>query len=102
MAALQGGNPLNLFTLTFVGLAVGDTFLNFGPDVNFERLVVGRNGAPLLLDYVGACVSVGASAPGTGCGNIIPEPTSFALIGLALLAGGAASRKGLRAAFARG
>lgn len=98
LALLQTGSPLNLFTLSFTALAIGDTFLNFGPSPDFDRLVVGRNANALVLDYVGACVSVGASAPGTGCQNTVPEPASYGLVMLALLAGGAASLSGARAA----
>jgi hypothetical protein len=97
LALLQTANAFNIVQFKFTALAAGDTFLNFGPSLDFDRAVVGRNGLNLDLDYVGACVSVGASAPGTGCqNNPVPEPASFALVGLALLAGGAAGRKGLR------
>lgn len=97
LAALQTADPFRLMSMTFSALAVGNTFLTFGPSLDFDRAVIGRNGVQLDLDYTRACVSVGASAPGTGCANVpVPEPASFALVGLALLAGGAASRKALR------
>lgn len=97
LALLQTAVSFNLGRLTFTAMAAGDSLLTFGPDANFDRLVVGRNGAALALDYVGACVSVGASAPGVGCQNTVPEPASFGLVGLALLASGAARRKVLQA-----
>jgi hypothetical protein len=96
LALLQTAASFSLGRLTFTGLAAGDSFLSLGPDADFDRLVVGRNGAPLDLVYVGACVSVGASAPGTGCQNGVPEPASYALAGLALLAGAAARRMAQR------
>jgi hypothetical protein len=84
--ALQG-DSFTLMTLTFQGFADGVSFLDFGANPDFERLVTGRLDASgiagvLNLQYTGACVAVGT---GSCTQNPIPEPATFGLAGLALL-----------------
>lgn len=88
LMALQSDSFV-LFTADLTAAMMdGVTTLSFGPDPDFDRLVVGRNATPLDLTYVGACVSVGAAS----C-NRVPEPTSYALVLAALAISGAATRR---------
>lgn len=95
LALLQTNDPFKLLTLTFMALANGAAFLNFGPDSDFERALIGRNAQLLDLDYVGACVAIGANAD---CRQTVPEPASYALVLVALLAGIKAARRAKPAA----
>ena len=84
--ALQG-DSFTLMSLQFEGVQNGVSFLDFGADPDFERLVTGRLEASgiagvLNLQYTGACVAVGT---GSCTQNPIPEPATFGLAGLALL-----------------
>lgn len=81
-------DPQVLLAFTFKADADGAAYLDFGPDVDFQRLVVGRNALPLNLNYQGACIAIGNAE----CRNTVPEPATYALVSMALLAGGLASR----------
>ena len=78
LAAIQTDNAFQFLTYSFTALADGTTFLNYGPDLNFERNFVGLNFASLDVMITGACVAVGTGV----C--VIPEPSSYALASLAL------------------
>lgn len=87
-ATLAGfqANAFTVLTFGFTGIADGFSFINLGPDVDFERNFVGLDALTLAVQVNGTCISVGQ---GTCDGGPIPEPASLALIGLALLAAGA-------------
>ena len=88
LKALQSDSFV-LFSVHLTALAEGVTDLSFGPDPDFERLVVGRNAMPLDMTYIGACVSVGSNF---NC-NRVPEPSSYALVLAAFAASGWAMRR---------
>lgn len=88
LKALQSDTFVLFSVSATAAMMDGVTNLSFGPDPDFDRLVVGRNATPLDLVYVGACVSVGAAS----C-NRVPEPTSYALVLAALAISGAATRR---------
>lgn len=94
--ALLQGDGFTMATLTFAGALDGAAVVNFGASPLFDRNVTGRTPAgantPSLLDvaYQGACVVVGT---GGICAQAVPEPASYGLVALALLAAGAASRR---------
>jgi hypothetical protein len=88
LEALQG-DSFTLFTIDLLtGSTDGAAILNFGADPNFERLLVGLGGFELQASYVGACIAIGDAS----CGQVVPEPTSYGLVGVALFAAGLASR----------
>ena len=91
LSTLQTDDPFLLFNLTFTATADGVTQLNFGPDLFFQRNVVGRDGESLRLDYAGACVAVGTASGGCDV-TLVPEPSSYALVLMGLCAIGAAAR----------
>ena len=83
--ALQPGDPLRLFSFSVTALMDGVTHLDFGPDADFQRNVVGLRGQTLSLTYQGACVAVGANFAG-GCNtSSVTEPGTLGLLGLGLL-----------------
>jgi hypothetical protein len=88
LAAIQS-DEFVLGTLSFIGVTNGFTLLNLGTNEDFERNFVGRNAQSLPVGIFGACVAVG-----TGSCATVPEPTSVALVLLALA--GAAVPSGLR------
>lgn len=78
LAGIQG-DSVTLATLLFTGAADGSSSLYFGPDVNFERNVLGNGWATLDASFGSTCIAVG-----TGTCNQVPEPASYALVALAL------------------
>ena len=78
LAAIQTDNAFQFLTYSFTALADGTTFLNYGPNLDFERNFVGLNFASLDVMITGACVAVGTGV----C--VVPEPSSYALASLAL------------------
>lgn len=87
LATLQADDSFTMFTLDFVAVGDGATQVTFGPGLN-ERDITGRNSEFLTgVQFTGACVSVGAGS----CA--VPEPASYGLVAIALVAGGLASRR---------
>lgn len=86
LAGLQS-DAFTLFTLSFEALADGVARLDFGPSMLFERLVVGRDGLALDLSYNGACIAIGDASCLT-----VPEPSTYALACIALLAAAGSGR----------
>ncbi|WP_310386394.1 cohesin domain-containing protein [Roseateles sp.] len=85
LAALQADGDFTLVTLTFEALNAGVSQIGFGNGSN-ERVIVGRDAADLTgVDYGGACVAVNSPAGGTNACTV-PEPSSYALVGLGLFA----------------
>jgi hypothetical protein len=88
LVALQG-DSFTLFSYQFLtGTTDAAARFDFGPSLDFERLVVGRNGLAMQLSYAGACVAIGNA----NCVVEVPEPSSFGLAAIALLAAGGAGR----------
>lgn len=90
------GDSFDLFTLTFIaGNTAGDVFLNFGLDPDYQRGQTGTDGVAIPgMQFTGACIAVGSGA-GSSCVNAsgnVPEPASYGLAGVALLAAGVAGR----------
>ncbi len=80
LAALQSDDFVFL-RFFWTASANGAAYLTFGPDLDFERNVVGRNFQTLNATFQGACVAIGTGS----CDNRVPEPATYALAGLALL-----------------
>lgn len=85
---LGQANDFVLGTLTFTGLADGSTILGLGADLDFERNFTGLGAESLSVTVGSACIAVG-----TGSCSTVPEPESYGLVGLALFAAGAVSRR---------
>jgi hypothetical protein len=69
-------------------MADGVTNFTLGPDLDFDRNFVGLDALSLQVAVGSACIGVG-----TGVCQQAPEPSSLALIGLALAGAWAASRR---------
>lgn len=93
LAATQA-DSFALFTILLEGRADGVTTLTFGPDFDFQRNLVGLNSLTLDASIGSACIAVGSGS----CS--VPEPGSYGLVGVALLAGGIARRSRRRVAAA--
>ncbi|MBN8503946.1 MAG: PEP-CTERM sorting domain-containing protein [Burkholderiales bacterium] len=88
------GDSWTLMSFMFKGKADGATFLNFGADPDFQRLVTGRlnqddEAGVLNLTYQGTCIAVGTG----DCNNRVPEPETYGLAAIALLGAGLARRR---------
>ncbi|WP_374658207.1 cohesin domain-containing protein [Inhella sp.] len=91
--ALQG-DTLTLMRFVFTGSTDGVSFLNFGANPDFQRLVTGRlnqddEAGVLNLTYQGTCIAVGTG----DCNNRVPEPETYGLAAIALLGAGLARRR---------
>jgi hypothetical protein len=89
IAAIQP-NSFLVARFTLQGVADGVTTLTLGPSVDFERNFVGLDFTTLDVSVGSACIAVGTGS--CGGGNDAPEPASFGLAGVALLAAGWAGR----------
>jgi hypothetical protein len=87
IAAVQA-NDFTVLTFTFTGLADGASFLKLGADPDFERNFVGRRAESLDVQIQSACIAVGTGS----CAVAVPEPASYGLAGIALLAAAVAGR----------
>ncbi len=81
LANTQTDDGFQFLSYSFKALADGFSFLNYGPDPDFERAFTGRRAQLLDVTVVGACVTVGQVID---CLRV-PEPSSISLAGLALL-----------------
>jgi hypothetical protein len=90
LAASQS-NAFTVLTFGFTGAGDGTTFITLGADPDFTRNFVGLDFASLAVDVGRVCVAVGTGDCGGG-NNDAPEPASFGLAGVALLAAGWAGR----------
>jgi len=86
LAAVQTDDSFVLLTLNFQAVGAGVSQVWFGAGAN-ERDLVGRN-AELLsgVQFQDACVAVNSPTGGNNSCNQIPEPNSYALLGLGLFA----------------
>lgn len=84
LAATQTDGAFTFLRLSWTADADGALFLKFGANPDFQRNVVGRDFQSLDASFNGACVAIGS-----GSCNQIPEPASYGLAALALLACGA-------------
>lgn len=85
LAAIQA-DTLEIGVFTFTGVADGVTQFTLGADPDFQRNFIGLNFASLPVSVGSACIAVG-----TGRCEV-PEPASYGLAAIALLAAGVAGR----------
>jgi len=85
LAASQADSFL-LFRFSLKGTADGATTFTLGPSFDFDRNFVGLGFQSLNVDVGSVCIAVGTGS----C--VVPEPASYGLAAIALLAAGAASR----------
>lgn len=91
LALLQTDDSFTLFTLNFEAFGPGISQVSFGNGPN-ERDVTGRDAAFVPSQFQAACVAVSASGGLPGACTV-PEPASYGLVGMALLAAGFARRR---------
>ena len=99
--AQSGFDGFGLFSLTFNAASV-DAFTNlaFSLVPNISPYVLGNNnGNAMDATYSGACIGIGAGR----CGNVnpVPEPETYSLMALGLVAAGIAGRRAKRRAQSR-
>ncbi len=82
-------DAFTVLTFGFTGVADGYSTINLGTDPDFERNFVGRRFQTLDVTVEGTCIAVGTGS----CDNRVPEPASYGLAGVALLAAGLAGRR---------
>ncbi|EHR70351.1 PEP-CTERM motif protein [Burkholderiales bacterium JOSHI_001] len=92
--AANQADSFTMFTFDLVGLANGATTFTLGASPDFDRNFLGFadvNGdpQPLNVDVGSICIAVGTGS----CDNRVPEPASYGLAGVALLAAGIAGRR---------
>lgn len=95
LAANQADSFL-LFHFELTGLTDGVTLFGLGGDLDFERNFVGLDATSLQVDIGSACVAVG-----TGVCLAAPEPSTRALLGLALAAAMASALRRRRSRLAK-
>lgn len=83
-------NSFVVATMTLVGDADGVATLTLGADPDFERNFVGRDALSLTVDIGTACIAVGTGDCG---GGQAPEPGTYGLAAVGLLAAGVARRR---------
>ncbi len=94
LATAQSGiDGFDLFSLTFTAAnSDAATNLAFAVVPGISPYVLGNNnGNALNAQYAGACVAIGAGVCGQT--NPAPEPASYALVAVGLLAAGVAGRR---------
>lgn len=94
LAALQGDSLL-MFTFLMKGAMVdGSTQFTLGPDPDFDRNFTGRDFLTLDVNVGSICIDVGNSTQcGGGGGGNAPEPGTYGLAALGLIAAGVATRR---------
>jgi MYXO-CTERM domain-containing protein len=84
--AANQADSLLLFRFTLSGQTDGATTFTLGASPDFDRNFVGLNFESLNVDVGSVCIAVGTGS----CA--VPEPASYGLAAIALLAAGAAGR----------
>jgi len=86
LAAVQDDDGFVMMTLNFEAVGAGVSQVWFGTDAN-ERDVVGRNEAFLNgVQFQSACVAVNSPTGGNNECRQVPEPSTYALLGLSMFA----------------
>lgn len=86
LAAAQDDDSFVMMTLNFEAVGAGVSQVWFGTGPN-ERDLVGRNDAFLSgVQFQSACVAVNSPTGGNNECRQVPEPSSYALLGLSLFA----------------
>lgn len=93
LAGIQTDDAFKLFTLEFTGASDGATTLTLGagPDARLFTGSGGVNPVELMVDVGSVCIAVGSGSC-AGASQPIPEPATYGLAAIALLAAGAAGR----------